>query len=368
MPALKEALPRVPSHPLAFPLLAVTLLAATGTLGGPGLQRTVIECMVLMLVVVSLHLFSGTSGVVSVCHVAFVQLGAYISALVTMDARRRSVMLPDMPRVLADVHVGLPVSMLLACAVCAVVAAVTGPLLMRLNGLQSAIATFSLLLIVDNVVMNWGAVTGGPSALIGVTESTTVLQVWLALVAAAVLCHGFARSNAGLRLRTSREDEVAARALGINVPRERLKAFVLSAVIAGLAGALFGHRLSTLNPEDFGLKMTFFVLAMLIIGGMRSLSGAVLGALVVTLLTEVLLRFEGGVEIGRYVVTGPAGLRELGLAAVLIVILIRRPEGITRGRDIVPPRWRAARARPVRPVARQGSADPEPLDEGAQVR
>ncbi|MBO9521571.1 MAG: branched-chain amino acid ABC transporter permease [Nocardioidaceae bacterium] len=317
---------------LAVPLATPVLLVLAGLVARPDVERTVVDCLVLMSVVVALQLFSGSSGVISVCHVAFVQLGAYVSALSAMPEQRREVMLPDLPSGLAHVRVGLFWSYLLAALAAAVLALVAGPLLMRLSGLQSAIATFALLLATQTVIENWSAVTGGPGALIGVGTSTTPVLAGGLVVVAVLVTHAFARSRYGLRLRATREDEVAARAAGIDVERLRLLAFVVSAALAGAAGALYGHRLGTLNPDDFGLRLTFFLLAMLIVGGLRSLTGAVVGCVVVTALGQALLAVENGVRWGPVGLQGPPGLRELGLAALLVVILLVRPAGLVGGR------------------------------------
>jgi len=154
-----------------------------------------------------------------------------------------------------------------------------------------------------------------------------------------------ARHLIGMRLRTSREDQFAARSLGIGIYRERLAAWVLSAAVAGAAGALEAQHLGALSPADFWLPLTFLTLAMLVTGGMRSLTGAVAGTLVITVPTEGLNQIETGIRLGGLTIGGRPGLANITLAITVIVILIRWPAGLTGGREIaVPGDIRARRA------------------------
>jgi len=137
-----------------------------------------------------------------------------------------------------------------------------------------------------------------------------------------------------LLLRASREDEAAAEAVGIPIVRHRLIAFVISGFLSGIAGVLLAHFLGTVRVETFYLDLTFLIVAMLVIGGMRSLSGAVAGALVIAALTEFLRQAEIGVTVGKTVVAAPAGLGDAILALLMLAILLFRPQGIAGGREI----------------------------------
>ena len=139
-----------------------------------------------------------------------------------------------------------------------------------------------------------------------------------------------------IALRASREDEVAARASGVEVERQRLIAFVASSALAGAAGALYGHFLGTLRIDNFYLDMTFQFLSMLVVGGARSLTGAVFGTIAIAVLTEMLRWLEVGVSLpglGWRVSTAP-GLGDVVLAALMLAIIIFRPQGLAGGREI----------------------------------
>jgi branched-chain amino acid transport system permease protein len=135
-------------------------------------------------------------------------------------------------------------------------------------------------------------------------------------------------------LRASREDEAAAAASGISVRSVRLFAFVLSAAVVALGGVLQGHFLGVLTVGQFYFEFTFLTLAMLVMGGMRSLSGAVVGTLVVSVVSEALRVAAGGFSIGDTMVPSAQGLREIGLALIMLAVLVMRPHGIMGDREL----------------------------------
>jgi branched-chain amino acid transport system permease protein len=135
-------------------------------------------------------------------------------------------------------------------------------------------------------------------------------------------------------LRASRDDEVAARSSAVNIVRVRLIAFVCSAFVVGVAGALHAHYLGVLTTDALYLVMSFMTLSMLVVGGIGSLTGAVVGTLAVTLIVEVLKAGERGVALGGMNLSLPRGSQEIGLGILMALILIFRPAGLARGREV----------------------------------
>ena len=121
---------------------------------------------------------------------------------------------------------------------------------------------------------------------------------------------------------------MAAAATGIDVERERLIAFVLSAVIVAMGGVLFAHFLGTMTANTFFLDLTFVTLTMLVVGGMRSLTGACAGVAFVSVVSELFRSIERGIEVGGHIIEAPPGLQEIALAVILLAILIMRPHGL----------------------------------------
>jgi len=140
-----------------------------------------------------------------------------------------------------------------------------------------------------------------------------------------------------LGLRRLRHRSAAAQAAGINVVRHRLIAFVISAFLSGVAGVLLGHFLGIVRVENFYLDLTFLIVAMLVIGGRGSLTGAVAGAVVIAALTEGLREIEVGFQVGQTTIAAPAGTGDVILALIMLLIILLRPDGISAGRELTWP-------------------------------
>lgn len=313
-------------------ILAVSLLAF---LADPLTQRRVIMCLIWMVAVIGLQVFMGNSGVLNFSTAAFMGVGAYASALITMPVDVKALFLPDLPLWLAGAQVPTHLGPLVALGLGMAIAVVIGWPLMRLTGIAAGIATFSVMLIGNVVLGNWTSVTGGQTSLTGVPTFVSLPVAAGYAMLAVIIAHLFAQSRICLPLQASREDEVAARAAGTPVNRLRLLAFALGSGLGALSGALLGHFQGTLRVETFYFDTAFLLVAMLVLGGMRSISGAVVGTLAVSLLTEVLRKVEAGIDLpfGAHL-AAPAGLGDLIVAGGMLVILIFRPLGITGGREL----------------------------------
>ena len=141
----------------------------------------------------------------------------------------------------------------------------------------------------------------------------------------------------GRLLRASREDPAAARGAGVDIHRQRLAAFTLSGALAGFAGGLFVHLFGSITTEQVYLELTFLTLAMLVVGGLTSLWGAVVGALAVSGLDSFLSQAEQGVHLGLKLDL-PSGTRLVILSTIMALVLILRPSGLTGGRELRLPR------------------------------
>jgi branched-chain amino acid transport system permease protein len=324
----KLRLPRVvtalvPVAGLSLAVVAISLLAAQF----PDLEQRVVTMLATLVVVIGLSIFVSNSGVLSFGHVGFVAIGAYVSALLTVPTVQKSVLLPDLPHWLGQAELGPTEAALIAGVFCALVAVVLGIPLMRLSGIAASIATLALLVIVHVVARSWESVTGGNQTLT-VPLDTTVESALPWVVIFIVGAWAYERSRSGLRLQAVRDEEIAAQALGVHPARERLVAFVLSAFVTGVGGALYAHMLGAFGPETFYVSLTFVTIAMLVIGGMYSLTGAVVGTIAVSVMTELLRRAEMGFSLGPIHVTERPGLQEVAIALVMLLVLVLRPNGL----------------------------------------
>lgn len=342
--------------PVLVPCTLVTVVALIGYQGPPSLQQTVLLGLVNVVFVVGLYSFVGTTGVFSFGHMAFAAAGAYMGAILTFSPGIKELRL-DLPGLLESAQFAPVPATMVAGAVAAFIALLIALPLMRLSGLTAALATVALLIVVQAVTNNLEAITGGRSGLGGVSRSTNLLTALGWSLGFIGLAYMFQESRIGLRLRASREDEAAAVGVGIRVTRERIVAFAFSAFIVGVGGALYGGILGTVTPGQFFIGTTFMVVAMLVVGGVTSLGGAVVGALVISVVSELLDRVESSVE-------GTAGLTQVGIALLLIGVLALRPAGIMAGREFrFPPRLvlgGVERLRMLRQKRQEGVTPKEP--------
>lgn len=326
------------------------VLLVTELSGSVGLRNAGTTLLIHVVVVVGLYLFVGSTGILSFGHAAFMALGAYAAALLTLPAATK-LGLTLLPSHIRANEFTLGTAILAAGAVAAAVGLAVGLVLMRLHGLNAGIATLALLIIVNVVISQSTRLTRGPSALVGVPVSTTPVIAFAGAAGAVLVAWLFQRSTMGLRLRASRDDYLASRASGVRVYRLRVVAFVISAAVVGVGGGLYALRISVLSPSSVYLSVTFIMIAMLVVGGMRSLTGAVLGTVVVSALEEALRHFESGITVGPVQIGALPGLAELGTAVLLLIVLLFRPTGLTRGQEagdfIASTIARAARVRPA---------------------
>lgn len=328
---LAEAL--VPVVPLIGLVVAVTYLSS---LGSESLQRSSLQMLINLVLVVALYTFVGNSGIFSFGLMSFMAVGAYVYALLVIPTETKELLLPGLPALLNDSSLSPLPATLVASVAAALLALVLALPIMRLSGITASLATFAILIIANAVVSNWQDVTGGTSGIAGVplTLGRDEALIWATVT--IVAAYLFQRSNLGFRLRASREDEVAARAIGIGVFNERSAAFIVSAFFAGVGGALYAQFVGSFSPEAFYLSLTFLTIAMLVVGGVRSLAGAVVGTLVVSSVAEILHHLEDGFSVGPAAIGARPGIREVGLALIMLLILLLRPNGITGGREL---RW-----------------------------
>lgn len=312
----------------------VAIFALGAIIGGDQLNLTITEMLIRMTVVVGMYLFIGNSGIVSFGHIGFMCIGAYAAAWATVDPGWKQIMLTGLPQFLQDHQYPFLLAVLCAGLLTAAVALLLGAAIMRLNGLAASIATFAFLAIVNSVYSNWDSVTGGTSSVIGIPTVVTPLVALVFAALAIVAAFAFQNWRFGLMLRASRDDDVAARSSAINPIRVRLVAFVCSAFIVGVGGAVYAHFLGVVTTDAFYLGLSFVALSMLVVGGIGSLTGAVVGTVIVTLIIEVLRGCERGIEIGHHVFALPGGSQEIGLGIVMALILVFRPSGLTRSREL----------------------------------
>ncbi|APG86542.1 branched-chain amino acid ABC transporter permease [Sinorhizobium americanum] len=324
-----------------FPVLAlvVPLAGVVWTIdqfGSAGVERVSTEALIRLVFAIGLYIFAGNSGIVSFGHMTFCAIAAYATAWQTCCAMLKPITMSGLPAFIRDNTFPLLPAALTSIGLAGVVAFTSGLILMRLSSLSASISTLALMFILNVIYSNWTTVTMGSSTIVGLPVYVTI---WIALGCAAlviVIAYLYQVSRWGLMLRATREDEVAAQASGTSLYWSRLIAFTLSGFVAGLAGVLFAHFMGTVSIANFFLNHTFLIVAMLVIGGMQSLAGAVVGVTFISVVIELFRRAEVGFSVGSMQMSIPAGSQELILAGIMLLILIFRKAGIMGGKEL---RW-----------------------------
>ncbi|WP_324751750.1 branched-chain amino acid ABC transporter permease [Roseovarius sp. Pro17] len=297
-------------------------------------ERIATTMFVSMILVLGLQVFMGNSGILSFAHIGFMGVGAYTSAVLSIPDRMKGMALPDLYPILENVQLSPYLTILIGGLVAALVAAVLSYPLMRLSDAAAVITSFALLVVLHTILTHWSAVTNGPRTLFGIPEATSL---WLACGAAVAALLGalfFKESRTGQLLRASRDDEVAAAAIGVKIVKLRWLAFILAALFAGIGGALWGHFVTSFSPRAFYLKETFLILSMLVIGGANTVTGAVIGTLIVTFAYEALRTLEATINEAGIMADQVIGLTEIVLALAMIAVLSLRPGGLFPAREI----------------------------------
>ena len=318
---------------LAGPVVLVLGAVLVGLSVSRSTEIYVINALVSVAVVVALYVFVGNSGVLSFGHISFVAVGAWAAGVLSVPEQEKPAFMPFLFDFLRDTTVGNVPSLVIAGCVGGVFALLVGLPLMRLSGLAAGIATFAVLEITNNVLRYYEKIGPGLNTFSSVPETTDLEQAAIVALVVIVVAFAYQQSRFGRQLRATREDPAAARAVGVSIYRQRLVAFTLSGFLAGLAGGLYVHFLP-INVDTVYLDLTFITLAMLVIGGATSLWGAVVGALSVSALDSVLANAENGLDVLGRTIEVPAGTRIVVVSALMALVLILRPSGLTGGREL----------------------------------
>ncbi|WP_245456429.1 branched-chain amino acid ABC transporter permease [Mesorhizobium sp. M2A.F.Ca.ET.043.05.1.1] len=282
-----------------------------------------------LIVVVGLQVFMGNSNIANLGHSAFVGLGAYGVAILSTPLAMKKLSIPNAPFGFARLELDPVSSALIALLVVGIMALVSGKVISRLSGVAATIVSLALLIIVHSVFLNWTDLFKGNQAFFGIPKVVGLPWMLVFAVLAIVAARLFKDSRWGLQLRASAQSPQAAAALGIDAKKLRLMSWVLSALICGLAGVLYAYFAGTISPKLFYFQMIFNTLAMLILGGMATVTGAVTGVIVLSIGLEFIRSIESGVTVAGIQMPQLLGLSGVALGVVIVLCMAFRPSGIS---------------------------------------
>ena len=314
-------------------------LVFQGRMISPYFSRILMLSGIAITLAVSLNLINGFTGQFSIGHAGFMAIGAYSSAYFSVNYGAR----------LAESLGGYKLSWALALAVATVIGAVcagiagllVGVPSLRLKGDYLAIVTLGFGQIIVVFLNNIEAV-GGARGYSGIPIVKSFFWIFLIAILTVVIVYNIVNSGFGRALISIREDELAAEAMGINTTRYKVMAFVISSAMAGAGGVLLAHFDGYLNPKSFEVIKSFEILIMIILGGLGSIVGSVLGAVLLTVLPEALRGF--------------AEYRMVIYSLLLIILMITRPQGLL-GKSAAFKGWRGRKRAKSRTQAEEITAE-----------
>jgi len=255
-----------------------------------------------IILAASLNLINGFTGEFSLGHAGFMAVGAFTGGIVT-----------------ANLGLPFPLAVAAGMLAAAIAGVIVGLPTLRLRGDYLAIATLGFGEIVRVVLMNIDYV-GGASGLMGIPEVVSWPVIFISVVLSLLLIRNFICSSHGRACLAVRENDVAAQMMGVNITYYKVLAFVVGAALAGLAGVLYAHYYSIIQPKEFSFMLTFDVLVMVMVGGLGSLTGSVVGAVLLTIASAFLQAIPE--------------LRMVLYAVLLIAAAVFRPQGLFGEKEV----------------------------------
>ena len=333
-----------------LPVSGVTVLFAVlvggalayAAVGGSAREALVSQMLVNAIIVVGLQIYIGNTGILSFGHMGFAAIAGYVVALLAIEPLFKQIMIPEAPWGIADVHLDPLPATAVAVVVTLAVAFVVGLGLVRSGSRAGAVAptmiTLALLFLVREAASNFAQLTAGNRAGLSFGPGNSLegrTWIFVALAGALLIARLFKELPVGRLAQAARDDDLAARASGIAPAVPQMIALLVSVAIVAVGASLRVQLLGSMTPNFFFFTYTLLTLTMLIVGGRSSVTGAVLGVVVITAGNE-LTRYVagGGIEVPGLGWLFREGLSDLFLGAAMLGFMIFRPEGLVGDREL----------------------------------
>jgi branched-chain amino acid transport system permease protein len=269
------------------------------------LQTTLATICINIILAVSLNLITGFTGQFSLGHAGFMSIGAYVCAIITLKNS-------TIPGFILGVLAGAFTAALIGCLV--------GLPTLRLRGDYLAIATLGMAEIIRIVFLNMDSITNGAAGLQDIPQFTNWPWLFFYTAGTILIISNFIKSSHGRACISIREDEIASEAMGINSTKYKVTAFTIGAFFAGIAGALYASTFNFIDPKIFGFSKSIDILVIVVLGGLGSISGSIIAAILLAVITTYLQAF--------------ANIQMILYSLLLIIIMIFRPQGLMGSKEL----------------------------------
>jgi branched-chain amino acid transport system permease protein len=285
---------------------------------------------VFVTLAVSYNLVNGICGILHLGPNAFITIGAYTSALLTMSAAEKEMTYIIVPLIwpLSVLHTPFVISLLFGGLMATLFAFMISFPVFRVRGDYLAIVTLGFGEVIRVLANALQSVTNGPLGLKGLVPYTNLWWSWGVAIVTIIMVQKLINSSYGRAMKSIREDEVAARAMGIDPFKHLLLAFLISAFFSGVAGGLLAHLITTISPTLFTFFLTFNLLIIIVVGGLGSTTGAVIGAALFAWGGEALRFVEQPTDLGFIQIPGIPGMRMVIFSIILMLVILFARRGV----------------------------------------
>ncbi|QAT60609.1 branched-chain amino acid ABC transporter permease [Acidilutibacter cellobiosedens] len=289
-------------------------------------------CGIYVVLGLSLNLINGFTGLFSLGHAGFMAIGAYTTALLTMPPAMKEMnffMQPIVP-FLANVEWPFLQALLMGGLVSAMMGFFIGAPVLKLTDDYLAIATLGFAEIIRVVFTNLQGITNGALGLKGIPATTNVWWSWGMAILTILLLKYLMKGSYGIAFKSIKDDEIAAQAMGINLFKHKIMSFTIGSFLAGIGGGLLGNLLGTIDPNMFRFPLTFNILLIVVLGGLGSIKGTTVAAVIITIMMEALRFLDESINLGFISFEGIPGMRMVVFSVLLMAVVIFRKEGLLK--------------------------------------
>lgn len=289
-------------------------------------------CGIYIILGLSMNLINGFTGLFSLGHAGFMAIGAYTVAILTMPPAMKEMnffMKPIAP-FLANIEMSFLPALIIGGLMAGLFGFLIGAPVLRLTDDYLAIATLGFAEIIRVVFTNTQSITNGALGLKGIPASTNVWWSWGVAIMTIFFMVFLMEGSYGKAFSAIREDEIAARSMGINLFTHKVMSFTFGSFLAGIGGGLLAALLGTIDPNMFRIVLTFNILLIVVLGGLGSIKGSVVSAIIVTIAMEALRFLDESINLGFIQFKGVAGMRMVIFSIILMAVVIFRKEGLLK--------------------------------------
>lgn len=311
-------------------LIAALLLVFEVDANSPYVSRILKTCCVYAVSGLALNLIHGITGQFSLGQAGFMALGAYTTAILILPAETKQTLYygTGVNEWIGSINMPFIPAMITGGLIAAVAGLIIAFPIFRLKDDYLSIATMGFSEIIRIFITNQARITNGPLGLKMIPAYANMWVTLLLTLLVVVIMVSMIKSSYGRAFKAIRDDEVAAEAMGVSLFKHKLTSFVVSAFFAGVSGGLLASVVGTINPNYFKYTLSNEILLMVVLGGLGSTTGTIIGAFAITIAKEVLRFLDNDIIIGAFRIPGVSGMRMLFFSVLLMIIILFRPQGI----------------------------------------